>query len=72
MKMTAVVGAFLVVVGIIALIYGGIEYTTKEEVLDIGPVEASVEKEHRMPLSPIVGLASLTIGGIMIFAGAKK
>lgn len=65
------IGVILVVFGIVALVLGGIRYTTREKVLDIGPVEATAEREHSIPLSPIVGLASIGAGIVLIIAGAR-
>lgn len=64
-------GLILIVLGAIAFIWGGISYTTRDKVLDVGPVHASVEKEHHVPLSPIAG-AVLLIGGIALVAAGKK
>src|SRR5437870_2128200 len=46
------IGVLLIVFGVVALALGGIRYTTREKVLDIGPVEATTEKHHEIPLSP--------------------
>ena len=64
-------GLILIVLGAIALIWGGIGYTTKDKVLDVGPIEASVEKKHSVPLSPIAG-AVLLVGGIALVVTGKK
>jgi hypothetical protein len=66
------VGIVLIVIGVIALAYGGITYTTREQVLDIGPLEATAERRHTVPLPPVLGAVAL-IGGIaLMIAGAKR
>ena len=50
------IGILLIVFGIVALVLGGITYTDREQVLDLGPVEAVTETEETIPLSPIVGI----------------
>jgi len=66
------VGIVLIVIGIVALAYGGITYTTREKVLDIGPLEATAERRHTVPLPPVLGAIAL-IGGIaLMIAGAKR
>jgi hypothetical protein len=67
------VAIFLIILGIVALIFQGISYTTKEKVVDIGPIEASAEKEKHIPLPPILGAISL-VGGIVLLAtsGSRK
>jgi len=56
------IGILLIVFGIVALVLGGITYTTREKVLDIGPITATQEKHKTIPLSPIVGIASVAAG----------
>jgi hypothetical protein len=69
--MTKIVGIVLIVVGLAALAYGGLTYTTRESVVDIGPIHASREKTHNIPLSPIAGALSL-IGGVALLVMGKK
>ena len=72
--MTAVnrtLGIILIVLGLIGLAYGGFSYTTSEKLVDIGPIHATREKTHKVPLAPIGGALAL-IGGIVILAAGKK
>ena len=50
---------------------GGIRYTDRDKVLDIGPLEAQVEHRERIPLSPIVGIAALAGGVALVVVGAR-
>lgn len=72
MKVASLVGILLIVVGVIGLAYGGITYTRKEKVVDIGPIEATRETHERIPLPPILGGLSLAAGVILLVAGAKR
>ena len=72
MKMASIVGILLIVVGVIGLAYGGITYTHREKVIDIGPIQATAEKHDRIPLPPIVGGLSLAAGIVLLVAGAKR
>jgi hypothetical protein len=65
------IGILLIVFGIVALALGGITYTTREKVLDIGPVTATQEKNKTIPLSPIVGIASLAGGIALLVVGTR-
>ena len=47
-----ITGIVLIVVGLISLALGGISYTTKEKVVDLGPIQATAEKHERIPLPP--------------------
>lgn len=72
MKLASIVGVVLVVLGVIALAYGGINYTRTEKVLDIGPLEATTETRERIPLPPVLGGVAL-IGGIaLLVVGSRR
>ena len=49
MKPAGIVGIILIIIGIVALAYGGFTYTKREKVLDLGPIQATAEKEHTIP-----------------------
>jgi hypothetical protein len=65
------IGMLLIAFGIFALVMGGISYTDRDKVLDIGPVEVQSEERETIPLSPIVGIASLAGGVALLIAGAR-
>ena len=69
MKLAAIV---LIVLGVIALAYGGISYTREEKVLDIGPIEATAETRETVPLPPILGAAAIIGGVVMLIAAGRK
>jgi hypothetical protein len=68
---TKFLGIALIILAMVAFAYQGITYTTQEEVLDVGPLKATVEKDKTIPLPPIVGAAAL-IGGIVLLLAARK
>lgn len=72
MKPITLVGAVLIILGVLALAYQGITYTTREKVLDIGPLKASVDKQKSIPLPPIIGALALAGGVVLVFIGARK
>ena len=61
----------LIVLGIVALLYGGITYTSREKVLDIGPIEATAKREKTIPLPPLFGVAAI-VGGIALYVAAGR
>ena len=72
MKPAGIVGLVLIAIGIIALAYGGFSYTTREKVIDAGPLQVSADKEKTVPLPPILGGACLVGGIILVLAGSRK
>ena len=65
-------GVFLVLLGVAALVYQGITYTTRETVLDLGPIQATKETTKTMPLPPVLGGMALLGGVFLIVLGAKR
>jgi hypothetical protein len=59
------IGLILIVLGLVGLAWGGYNYTTRQKVLDVGPIHATREKTHSVPLPPIVGALAL-IGGVVL------
>lgn len=72
MKPVTLIGVALIILGVLALAYQGITYTTREKVIDLGPLKASVDKEQRIPLPPIVGVLALAGGVVLVIVGARK
>jgi len=65
-------GVVLIVLGVVALAYGGISYTRREKVVDIGPIEATAEKRETIPLPPLLGGLALAGGVVLLIYGAKS
>jgi uncharacterized membrane protein HdeD (DUF308 family) len=64
-------GIILLVIGVLALAYQGFTYTTHKKVLDIGPLEATKEERHSVPIPPILGALAL-IGGIVVLISDRR
>ena len=69
--MTRAIGVILIVLGLIGLGWGGFTYTTRKKVLDIGPIEATREEHHAIPIPPIAGAIALA-GGILLIAADRR
>jgi hypothetical protein len=72
MRPLALVGVVLIILGIVALAYQGITYTTREKVIDLGPLKASVEKEKTIPLPPVLGGLAVAAGVFLVWVGARR
>jgi len=65
-------GVVLIALGVIALVYQGFTYTTQKKVLDIGPIQATKEEHHSIPVPPIVGVIALISGVAVLATGRGK
>jgi uncharacterized membrane protein len=66
-----IIGIVLIAVGLVSLAYQGITYTSRETVLEVGPIKASADKEKRIPLPPILGGIALA-GGVALLIGTWR
>jgi hypothetical protein len=66
------VGIALIVLGIVAFAYKGISYTSREKIIDIGPIQATADTQKTIPLSPLLGGLALVGGIVLVVVGAKK
>ena len=72
MKSATLLGIALIVLGVLALAYQGFTYTTREKVVDLGPLKITADKEKSIPLPPIVGALALAGGIVLVFVGARR
>lgn len=72
MKTASLAGILLVILGVVALAYQGITYTTHKKVLDIGPIQAAKEEHKTIPLPPILGGIALIGGAALLLSGTKE
>jgi hypothetical protein len=67
-----VLGAALIVLGLIALVYQGITYTSRETIVDIGPLHATTDRQKTLPLPPVLCIAGVVGGVVLLIAGVRK
>ena len=72
MKLMTLVGVALIVLGVLALAYQGITYTTREKVIDVGPLKATVDKEKSIPLPPLAGVLAIAGGVVLVVVGGRR
>ena len=65
-------GIVLIVLGALALAYQGIRYTTREKLIDIGPLKVTASERKTIPLPPIVGGLALAAGIALVLADRRK
>jgi len=67
-----ILGIALIVLGVIAFAYQGITYTTREKVVDLGPIKISADKEKTIPLSPVLGGLALAGGVVLVVVASRR
>ena len=71
MKQNVVFAVLLIAIGFAALFYQGISYKTREKAMDLGSLQVTTEKNNNIPIPPIIGMAAL-IGGVILLARSTK
>jgi drug/metabolite transporter (DMT)-like permease len=72
MKPLMIIGIVLIVIGVIALAYGGFSFTTSEKVAEVGPLKIEKEKTRSVSLPPVLGGLALFGGIVLVVVGARK
>jgi hypothetical protein len=67
-----IIAIVLIAIGVVSLAYEGITYTTREKVLEVGPIKATAEKEKTIPLPPILGGLALAGGVVLLVVRARR
>ena len=72
MRPKIIIAIMLIALGIAAFAYQGITYTSREKVVEIGPIQITAEKTKTLPLPPIVGAVALVCGIVLLVVGTRK
>lgn len=72
MKPAALIGIVLIALGLSAVAYQSFTYTTRDTVIDIGPITATADREHTLPLSPVLGMGVIAGGIVFLIVGMRK
>ena len=72
MSTKTIIAIILIAVGIVVFAYQGITYTTREKVVDLGPIQMTAEKTKTLPLPPILGAIALAGGIVLLVVGIRK
>jgi len=67
-----ILGIALIALGVIAFAYQGITYTTREKVVDLGPIKITADKEKPIPLSPVLGGLALAGGVVLVVVAWRR
>lgn len=67
-----IIAIVLIAIGVVSLAYQGFTYTTREKIVDLGPIKATADKKHTVPLPPILGGLALAGGVVLLVVGARR
>ena len=71
MKPLPIAAIILIILGVVALTYQGITYTTTEKAIDLGPLQITAERTHTIPMAPVLGVIALA-GGVVLFLATRR
>jgi UDP-N-acetylmuramyl pentapeptide phosphotransferase/UDP-N-acetylglucosamine-1-phosphate transferase len=71
MKNLLLASILMIILGVVALTYQGITYTTREKAVDMGPIQITAERTHTLPLLPILGGIAI-VGGVVLFFVSRR
>jgi len=66
------IGILLIVIGLIGVVWGGFTYVKDRDTTDLGPIHLTVESKDRVSIPPIVGVAALVVGGLLVFRSTRR
>jgi len=72
MSPKTIIALLLILLGIAAFAYQGINYTTRENPVNIGPMHVTIEKSHHIPLPPVAGALALGAGIILMLVNPRR
>ena len=65
-------GIIIFIVGVALTVFTTFQFFTKEKVADLGVIEVTKEKPHSISWSPLIGIAVMGLGGVLLWKGSKK
>jgi uncharacterized membrane protein YidH (DUF202 family) len=65
------IGIVLVVIGVLTLVYGGINYNKSRTVLQMGSMKITATEQKNISVPAVVGVVAL-IGGVALLVTGKR
>jgi hypothetical protein len=72
MKPLSIVGLILIIAGIAGLALGHFSFTTEKKIIDVGPITATTEEHHSIPIPDIAGVVAVAAGAVLLFLGQRR
>jgi hypothetical protein len=65
-------GIAIIIVGLLLTVITAFTFFTRKKVVDIGKVEITANKRHHLKWSPLLGVAVMGVGGVVLLVASKK
>jgi hypothetical protein len=65
-------GIIILILGLLLTIFTTVTYFTREKVVDLGNIEINANKRHHLSWSPLIGVAVMAVGGVLLLVPLKK
>ena len=65
-------GIFIIILGFLLTIFTTVTFFSRERVAKIGDINITANKRHNLKWSPLVGIAVMAIGGVVVWQSPKK
>lgn len=65
-------GIIIIILGLVLTIFTAITFFTREKVVDIGTLKITANKPHHLTWSPLIGIAVMAVGGVVLLVPSKK
>lgn len=65
-------GIVLIVIGLIMLFVPGFDFTTREKVIDAGPIQVTADKKNEIGWPTYAGGVVAAVGLVLVVAAKKK
>ena len=72
MNAMKIVGAVLIVAGVLAIVFGGFSYTKETHNAKLGPLELSMKEKESVSIPMWAGIGAIVLGGVLVIAGARR
>ena len=66
------IGAALIVAGVLGLVYGGFSYTKDTTAVNVGPLELTVQEKETVNVPLWAGIGAILVGGVLVAMGGRK
>lgn len=65
-------GIVILIIGLALTIFTTVTYFTREKIVDMGEIQISANKRHKLNWSPFIGIAVMAVGGVLILVPSKR